>query len=85
MSHDLKYKLTGKGYDNKYNQDYWEARRIHVFLLRCEGLTYKQIANRLGMNRQGARVVHYQAIHLLMWAWRHILQPHTMKEPKSRY
>jgi hypothetical protein len=77
-----KYKLTGK---YGINKDWSEARKIHVFFLRCEGLTYEEIAKRLGINRQGARIIHGQAIHLLMWAWRGILQPHTMKEPRSRY
>jgi transcriptional regulator len=74
------YKLTKRGYRHDWN----EARRIHVFLLRCEGLSYGEIALRLGVTRQAVREMYRRAAHLLMWAWRRILQPHTMKDPECR-
>ena len=38
-----------------------KARREHAFLLRCEGLTYQQIGERLGMHtRNSSRIMVYK-------------------------
>lgn len=37
------------------NKIYWEARRAHAFLLREEGLTFGEIAARMGASYQTAR------------------------------
>lgn len=53
--------------------EYLEARQVHVFLLRCEGLTYLQIGRRLGVSTNMARIIHAGAVRRLAWAWRGVL------------
>lgn len=34
---------------------YWHARQEHAFLLRCEGLKLREIAQRFGISKERAR------------------------------
>jgi DNA-directed RNA polymerase specialized sigma24 family protein len=36
------------------DMEYHDARREHAFLLRCEGVKYKEIGQRLGVRKQAA-------------------------------
>ena len=36
--------------------DYYRARREHAFLLRCEGRSFKEIGERLGITRSAAHM-----------------------------
>lgn len=36
-------------------EDWYQARRMHAWLLRAEGLTYREIGERLGLSRERVR------------------------------
>jgi hypothetical protein len=43
----------------------WRARWEHAFLLRCEGLTYQQVGDRLGVGKERARQMIFRFAHIL--------------------
>jgi hypothetical protein len=47
--------MTLKGALQRLEQPYHYARREHVYLLRCEGLTLKQVGERLGVGPERVR------------------------------
>jgi len=54
------------------NHRYSAARKEHVFLLRCEGLTYHEIGLRLGVGRNRARTMYHEFVwYNLRRAMRH--------------
>lgn len=46
------------------------ARKEHAMLLRCEGLSFGQVAKRLGVSRARAAVMSENAAQKLNWAMR---------------
>jgi DNA-directed RNA polymerase specialized sigma24 family protein len=49
---------------------YWEACRIHAWLLRAEGLTYKQIAVRFGLSKDRVHQMVWKQSRQMAWALR---------------
>jgi hypothetical protein len=47
----------------KDERPYYKARREHLLMLRAEGLTYKEIALRLGMNPKSASKLSQLCLH----------------------
>jgi transcriptional regulator len=58
------------GQGRKKLTPYKEARVMHVLLLRCEGLTLREIAPRLGLCQTQISIMAYQAAVKLSWAAR---------------
>ena len=61
---------------DEISEDYGEARKEHAFLLRCDGLTYREIGQRIGVvtqtaralaNRHCRRVV--RVLRKTLWTW----------------
>lgn len=42
------------------DQEYFQARREHAFLLRCEGMTLREIGERLGYTPERSRSAIWQ-------------------------
>jgi orotate phosphoribosyltransferase-like protein len=57
----------------KARSEFYEAWQIHAFLLRCEGLTYMRIAERLGVSRCTAAYMVGKACRRLSRAWQKVL------------
>ncbi len=49
---------------------YGEARAIHAFLLKCEGLTVREVANRLGVTYQYGYTLINVASRKITWGCR---------------
>jgi hypothetical protein len=65
---------------NAFKEEVWrEARGIHVFLLRCEGASYKECARRLRVTENTVKHMHMLATWKLCYAWKRVLQPFHIK------
>jgi hypothetical protein len=53
---------------DKYNKQFRMARKEHAFLLRCEGLTHREIGERLGIHRSSAHAQVCNYSYKLNWA-----------------